>query len=51
MDWVALIIDFSREVSKISNEWIVQLYFVSLRSESETQKIVGLPDMNVVYKV
>jgi len=51
MDWVTLIIDFSREISKISNEWIDQLYFVSLRSESETQKIVELPHMNVVYKV
>ena len=51
MDWVTLIIDFSREISKISNERKVQLYFVCLRSESETQKIVGLPHMNVVYKV
>ena len=51
MDWVTLIIDFSREVSKISNEWIVQLYFVSLRRETQTQKIVQLPHVNVVYKI
>ena len=47
MDWFALIIDFGRKKDKISNEWMIQLYFVTLRSESEVQKVVG----NVVYKV
>ena len=42
MDWFALIIDFGRKKNKISNEWMIQLYFVSLRSESEVTKIIGL---------
>jgi len=42
MDWFALIIDFGRKKDKFSNEWMIQLYFVSLRSESEVKKIVGL---------
>jgi len=37
MDWFALIICFGRKKNKISNEWMIQLYFVSLRSESEVQ--------------
>ena len=37
MDWFALIIGFGRK-KKISNEWMIQLYFVSLRSESEVKK-------------
>ena len=51
MDWLTLIINLVRTKSKISNEPIIQLYFVSLRSEIEIQKIVGLPRMNVVYKI
>jgi hypothetical protein len=31
------------------NEW--QLYFPSLRNESEVQKVVELPHVNVVYKL
>ena len=38
MDCFALIIDFGRKKDKISNEWMIQLYFVSLRSESEVKK-------------
>ena len=41
MDWFALIIGFGRK-KKISNEWMIQLYFVSLRSKSEVKKLVGL---------
>ena len=32
---------------KISNEWMIQLYFASLRSESEVQKVVGLPHVSI----
>ena len=42
MDWFALIIDFGRKKDKISNEWMIELYFVSLQSESEVKKVVGL---------
>ena len=61
MDCFALIIDFGRKKDKISNEWMIQLYFVSLRSESEVKKIVELLhgvkkivellQGNVVYKI
>ena len=42
MDWFALIIGFGWKKDKISNEWMIQLYFVSLRSESEVKKVVRL---------
>ena len=38
MDRFALISGFDRKKDKISNEWMIQLYFVSLRSESEVKK-------------
>jgi hypothetical protein len=49
VDWFILIIGFGREKDNVSNEWMIQLYFASLRSESKVQKIVGLPHVNVVY--
>ena len=52
MDWFTFIMGFGKKKKgKISNEWIIQLYFASLRSESEVQKVVGLPHVNVVYKL
>ena len=51
MDWFTLIISFGRKKDKISNEWMIRLYFASLQSEGKIQKIVGLPHVNVVYKV
>ena len=42
---------FSRKKSKTRNEHTVHLYFVSLQRETETQKVVELPYLNVVYKV
>ena len=38
MDWFTSIIGFGKgKKDKISNEWMIQLYFVSLRSKSKSK--------------
>ena len=48
MDRFTLIINFGREKKgKIGKEWMIQLYFASLRRESKIQLVVGLPYINI----
>ena len=48
LHWLLVLVE---KKDKISDEWIIQLYFSSLWSESKVQKVVELPHATVVYKV